>query len=233
MCTRTWKEQGVAFAAVLVVAGLVQAVPIENGGFETGDLTSWEPGTEIGDPSNPWSVWGRFATSVAPPNPSFSPGAPSVYPVVGNSFAVLHHDGLANGFHLLYQNVVVDPENPILRFWANIDLNPLSTVGSGQGSWASVWVEERRADGDSFRAVGYGGVENGARYGTQGWELFELNLTDYTSFADLRIRFEIQTADNMTPAHQRFFIDDVALVPEPASIVLLALGGLLLFKRRS
>lgn len=232
MYARTWTGRSVAFVTVLMAAGFLQAVPIQNGGFETGDLDSWGPGTDAGDLSNPWEVWGRFATSVAPPNPSFSPEGPNVYPVEGDSFAVLHHDGLPNALHALYQDVVVEPGNTILRFWANVELNPLSTVGSGQGAWASAWLQERRSGGNRFRLMGYGGTENGARYGTLGWELFELNLADYTSFADLRIQFQIQTGENMTPAHQRFFIDDVALVPEPASITLLALGGLWLFKRR-
>ncbi len=209
---------------LLGLCGIAQAVSLTNGSFDSGNFTGWQPGSGMGDPNNPWNTWGRFVVNVAPPNPVYQPAPPNVYPAHGSSFAVLHHDNLANGSHSFYQDFDVDGANTLLRFSAYADLNPDNPYGQGQGTWASVTLEERRPGGSSFQLLSLGGTQNGAHYGTKGWESFQFDLADYTRQSQLRIRFGLQTGNNQVIAHQRFFIDNVAVLPEPASLTLLGVG---------
>lgn len=214
----------ISFGLLIGACGMAQAVSLTNGSFETGGFTGWEPGTGMGDPGNPWSTWGRFVANVAPPNPVYNPAPPDVYPAHGNSFAVLHHDNLANASHSFYQDFDVVPGETLLRFWANVDLNPSNPYGQGQGSWAWVNLEEHVPGGSTFRLLSFGGSQNGMHYGTKGWQPFQFELTDFTRQSHLRIRFELQTGNNQAVAHQRLFVDNVAMLPEPASLILLGLG---------
>jgi len=221
----------VVMVVVLVCAGGAAGGPVVNGSFETGDLTGWTPGIAVGDPSNPWATWGRFVASEAPPNPAYQPAPPSVLPAEGNYFAVLHHDGHPNSNHSIFQDISITDTDTVLRFWLNVDLNPHNPYGQGQGSWAWVTLEERRPGGSSYRLVTFGGAQNGMRYGTDGWQLMHFDLNDYTTYTQLRIRFELQTGNNYSPGHHRLMLDGVSLVPEPACLTLLALGAGVLVRR--
>lgn len=215
MISKIW----VALVCVLVAAFINQAVagPIANGGFETGTSFGWQPADD-GDAGNVNStIWALRVTTETAHS--------------GNYSRLIHHDGQANSYHEFAQPVDLFGQHT-LRFWLNVDLNPNGPEGSEDtGSWAGAELRDS-AGGGLVDLVTIGGIDPG-HYGTDGWQQYEVDLTNLviSGPADWSLVFWLETWHNRNSANQRIYVDDVELIPEPASLGLLLLGGLALLRR--
>ena len=207
----------------LMIMNQVMAAPIVNGGFETGTPLGWTPPDDGygGDPSS--TTWALRVTTSQKHSGEYS--------------RQIHHDAQANKTTSFYQNIDVSGGDEVLGFWFRVSLNPNNEqVPSTAGSWARVLLKE--PDNGSLIAelvtIG-GGVpadETSWNYTTGGWVEYGFNVRDYTALDQLSIVFELETANNYARANNRLFVDDVELVPEPATLGLLLLGGLVLLNRK-
>ncbi len=195
---------------VLACTTIVSAVPT-NGGFETGDATGWNPSIEQNN-----FFWGMFVQGDVVHS--------------GDYAYLIRHDYQANvQGRSIWQNLDLSAGDH-LSFWLNVDLNPIGNFGAG--SFAGVDI--RQADFGSVitNLVTIGGTDSGAHYGTDGWQHYEFDLGDYTALDQVSVVFWLSTYNNSTGAPNRIYIDDVSVVPLPASIALGVLGIGCLLRRR-
>lgn len=177
---------------------------IINGGFETGDWTGWEPPD--------WEVIGTEGIEVT-----------SSVQNNGQYSRLIFHDGQANRYNDFYQNIDISGGYTHLSFWVNVDLNPNGDYNPG--SWAGVDIRTHNHGDVVANLVTFGGTTPG-HYGTDGWEGYEFELGEYTDLEQVTLTFWLETGNNLSLANQRIYVDDVALVPEPVTVLLLGLGGL-------
>lgn len=204
---------------VSLVLGIVMtwttgaSADLVNGGFETGDATGWTPSTEHNKDS--YATWGMFVQSDVKHS--------------GDYAYLIHHDAQANTQgRSIWQNVDLSGGDD-LSFWLNVDLNPNnSSWPTSAGSYAGVDI--RAADYGAVIAnlvtIG-GGVPSGsssAHYGTNGWQLYEFDLSSYGLPDQVSLSFWLSTYNNLSRTNERIYIDDVSVVPLPPAMVLGALG---------
>lgn len=187
-----------------------------NGGFESGDETGWEPE----DWGLPWFDGESSGLHV------------TTEPHTGNYSRLIHNDNHANLYHKFFQEIEILPERSDLGFWLNVDLNPNSGWYLQDPVFSLVGVDIRNSATDELIAnlVTIGGSPpagqyQSAHYGTDGWEKFDFDLSQYLDKNPLKLQFWIHTGNNFARANQRMYVDDVT-IPEPSTMSLLILAGL-------
>ena len=209
----------IVFSICVCVAGLVNqagAGGIVNGGFETGTPLGWIPADDgFGGNANS-DTWAIRVTTEQAHSGSYS--------------RLIHHDAQANNRHEFFQPVNLLGMHT-LRFWLNVDLNPNGDTDTGIGSFAGA---EIRNDANTLHLplTVIGGLDE-QHYGTDGWQLYQFDLTELVIAepTDLHLVFWVETKNNLARANQRLYVDDVELIPEPATMGLLVVGVLVLFRR--
>ncbi len=203
-----------SIVVVLAYTNIVSAA-ITNGGFETGNATGWNPSTEYNKDS--YDTWGMFVQDDVTHS--------------GDYAYLIHHDAQANVLgRSIWQNLDLSSGDQ-LSFWLNIDLNPISSYG-GAGSYAGVEIRQANYGSVITNLVMVGGITSGEHYGTDGWQLYQFDLSDYTALDQVSVAFWLSTLNNSASANNRIYIDDVSVIPLPTSITLSTIGIGYLLRRR-
>ncbi len=200
----------VVFAMVMTGATTASAAFV-NGGFETGDATGWTPSTQYNKDN--YSTWGMFVQDDVVHS--------------GDYAYLIHHDAQANTLgRSVWQNVDLSGGDH-LSFWLNVDLNPNGVAGDA-GSFAGVDIRQAGYGAVITNLVTMGSFTPG-HYGTDGWQLYEFDLSSYALPDQVAVSFWLSTYNNDSRANQRIYIDDVAVtgavpVPVPSALLLAGIG---------
>jgi hypothetical protein len=194
--------------ALCLVSGVAQANALWNGDFETGDLTGWW--TYIGDTAN-------ATVSVVPGGPSPSVYCVSMYTNSPDPGPELGQDiAFAAGAAPLVNFQYDAPEGQ----WLGISV----TVQYKDASWAYIdsgWDVFYQGDGTGTGGwVTYDSTTSGTKAGT--W--VAPAGTEHLTFKVTQWGWE--------PAETSVLYDNFSITPEPATMILLGIGGLVALRRK-
>lgn len=227
--------------SVLTIAGLltgaVHAAPIQNGGFELGT----GPGP---DNATFWD-WTPNANGMRVTSLDNSTPTALISPAFGSYFGYAENGaGTQASGEISQFGAQVPVGNPILTFWWRFFTNETPSTGFNDRFTVridgSITLSATVADVDTTTMITTDGPlltpsgapgqnQSFARY-TEDWALYSLNASALAG-EFVTITFRIQDAGASHNQSSGFAIDNVE-IPEPASLSLLGLGGLLLVRRR-
>ncbi len=197
-----------ALGLALVTATPASANLLTNGGFETAPMV--DDGSGVGK----WQPFG--GTGVGLPTLS---AIESVMPLSGANHLTLQIDNLANTFAGVFQDAaIIGGTSVTFSGWAK-------DLGVDAGG-TEIRIEWR----DSVANIEISRTGNFVPALTSAYTPWSLTDTAPAGADTARVVYAIQSFG--AGPNQLIYVDDVSVIPEPASLALLGLGGLAMLRRR-
>ena len=226
-----------AFACTLIAATQAQASLLADGEFDlatSGTLTSGSAWSLIANMPDGASAAAQFQTGFANANNSSVGGTQA--PGVGTGLWLRSFEGnQGNSGEALAQAVLTQsvfaPANGsyTLDFVAGRETNFNARVFG-----VTLSTGNQSSTVDLLTAVIPDGNLGGAASSNPGGTPFSITLNGVTAGELLTVTaVMIDGADAQIPGGQSAFLDDFVLIPEPASLALMGLGGLAILRRRN